>query len=79
MSDLQSEKFDIENKCSTIFVCKIVLQKFYIKIKKPNCNINISNIYDLPFDVMCFSLEKDVDETFPNESTINTFLETTCE
>ena len=34
MSDLQSETFDIENKCSTICVCKIVLQSFYIRIQK---------------------------------------------
>ena len=53
ISDLQSEKFDIENKCSTICVCKIVLQNIYIKIQKSNFNINISNISDLPFDVMC--------------------------
>ena len=58
MSEMKSEKFDIENKCSTICVCRIVLQTFYIKIQKSNCNINISNISDLPFDVMFFSLEK---------------------
>ena len=51
-------KSDIENKWSTICVCKIVLQKFNIKIKKSNRNINISNISDLTFDAMCFSLEK---------------------
>ena len=39
-------------------VCRIALQSFTSKYKKMNCNINISNISDLPFDVMCFSLEK---------------------
>ena len=58
MSDMQSEKFDIANKCSTMCVCMIVLQNFYIKIQKSNYNINISNISELPLDVMCFSLEK---------------------
>ena len=55
---MQSEKFDIKNKCSTICVCRIMLQKFYIKIQKSNCNIIISNISDLPFDVMFLKLEK---------------------
>ena len=58
MSEMQSEKSDIENKCSTMCVCRIVLQNFYIKIQKLNYNIDISNISDLPFDVICFSLEK---------------------
>ena len=79
MSEMQSEKFDIENKCSTIFVCRIVLKTFYIKIQKIEFNINISNISDLTFDVMCFSLNNDVDDTVPNEPTINRFLETNCE
>ena len=79
MSDLQSKIFNIENKCSTICVCIIVLQFFYIKIQKSNCNIIISNKSDLPFDVMCFLLKKDVDITVPDEPTINRFLETTCE
>ena len=34
MSEMKSEKFDIENKCSTICLCRIVLQTFNIKIKK---------------------------------------------
>ena len=79
MSDLQSEKFDIENKCSTICVCIIVLQNFNSKIQKSNRTINIFNISKLPFDAICFSLEKDVDDTVPSEPTINRFLETTCE
>ena len=76
MSEMQPEKFDIENKCSTICVCRIVLQFFYIKIKKSNYNINISNISELPLDVMCFSLENDFDDTVPNELTIDMFRET---
>ena len=28
------------------------------KYEKLNYNIDISNVYDIPFDVMCFSLEK---------------------
>ena len=79
MSEMQSENFDIENKCSTIYVCRIVLQNFYIKIQKSNCNINFSNISNLPFDVMCFHLKIDVDDTVPNEPTINRFLEKNCE
>ena len=51
---------------------------FTSKYKFSNFNINISNISDLPFDVMCFSLENDVDATVPNEPTINRFLETNC-
>ena len=58
MSEMQSKKFDITNKCSTMCVCRIVLQNFYIKIQKSNYNIDISNVSDLPFDGMCFSLEK---------------------
>ena len=65
MSEMQPEKFVIENKCSTICVCRIMLKTIYIKIQKSNCNINISNISDLPFDVMCFSLENYVDDTVP--------------
>ena len=79
MSDLQSENFYIENKFSTICVCKTVLQNVYIKIQKLKCYINIYNISDLTFDIMCFSLEKYVDDTVPNEPTMNRFLETTCE
>ena len=79
MSEMQSKNFDIENKCSIICVCRIVLQKFYIKIQKSNFNINISNISYLLFDVICFSIEKYVDETVPNETTINRFIETNCE
>ena len=58
MSEMQSEKFDIANKCSTMCVCGIVLKKITSKYKKSNYNIDISNISDLPFDVMCFSPEK---------------------
>ena len=58
MSEMQFKKIDVENKCSTICACRIMLQNVYIKIQKSNFNINISNISDLPFDVMCFSLEK---------------------
>ena len=58
MSEMQSEKFDIANKCSRMCVCRIVLQNFYIKIQKLNYNIDISNVSDLPFDGMFFFLEK---------------------
>ena len=58
MSEMQSEKFDTTNKCSTMCVCRIVLQNFYIKTKKSNYNIDISNVSDLPFDGMCLSLGK---------------------
>ena len=54
---MQSEKFDVTNKCSTMCVCRIVLQMFYIKIKKSNNNIDIFNVSDLPFDGMCLFLE----------------------
>ena len=56
-----------------------MLQNFNIKIQKSNRNINISNISDLTFDVICFPLENDDDETVPNEPKINRFLETTSE
>ena len=46
---------------------------FTSKCKKSNCNINISNISDLNFDVMYFSLENDVDGTVLNETKINRF------
>ena len=58
MSEMQYEKSDIQNKCSTMCVCRIVLQNFYIKIKKSNYDIDISNVSDLTFDGMCVSLEK---------------------
>ena len=76
---MQSEKIDIESECSKICACRILLQTFYIKIQNSNCNINVSNISDSPFDVMCFSLENNVDDTVPNEPTINRFLGKTCE
>ena len=57
MSDVQYKKLYIENECSTIYVCRIVLQNFSIKIQKPNCNIKLPNISHLLFDVMCFSIE----------------------
>ena len=56
MSEMQSGKIDIANKCSTVCVCRIVLQNIYIKIQKSNYNIDISNVSDLPFDVMYLSL-----------------------
>ena len=34
ISEMQSEKNDIENKRSTVCVCRIVLQFVYIKIQK---------------------------------------------
>ena len=74
MSDLQSEKINIKYKCSIICVCTITLQNFIIKIQKSNRNNNISNISELPFDVMCSSLEKDVDDTVPNEPTFYRFF-----
>ena len=76
MGEMKSEKFGIENKCNKICVCRIVLQKFNIKIQKSNCGINISNISDLPFDEMCFHLKKEFDDTVPNEPTINRFFKT---
>ena len=45
------------------------------KYKKPNSNINISKIYHLPFDMLCFKLKND--NTVSNEPTINKFLEMT--
>ena len=58
MSEMQSEKFDITNKSSTMCVCIIVLQKFHIKIKKSNYNIDISNVSELPLDGICLFHEK---------------------
>ena len=40
-----------------IYVWKLVLQKFNIKNKKSNCNINIYKILHLPFDMFCYLLE----------------------
>ena len=57
MSEMQSKKFDITNKCSTMCVCRIVLKVFTSKYKKFNYNIDISNVSDLTFDGMCFSIE----------------------
>ena len=34
-----------------------MLQNFNTEIQKWNCDINISNISNSPFDVMCISLE----------------------
>ena len=76
---MKSENFDIANKCSTICVCRILLQHFYIKIQKLNYNIDISNLSDLPFDVMFVSHKNDVYDTVPKESTIDMFLKTICE
>ena len=57
MSDLQSENSILEiNAVQFVYVesCyKILTSK-----QNLNRNIDISNIYNLPFDVMCFSLEK---------------------
>ena len=73
MSEMQSKKIDIANKCSTMCVCRIVLQIFFIKIQKSNYNVDISNVSVLIFDGMCFSLENDVDDTVPKEPTIGYF------
>ena len=59
-------------------VCRIVLQNFYINIKKSNFNIDISSVSDLPFDGMCFFLENEVDNKVPKEPTIGMFLKTIC-
>ena len=56
-------------------VCRTVLQKCYINIQKYNYNIDISNVSDLPFNVMCFSLINNIDDTVPKEPTINMFLQ----
>ena len=55
---MQSGKLYVENKCITICVCRIVWQNVYIKIQKSNYDIDISNLSDLPFDVICLSLDK---------------------
>ena len=34
MTERQSEKFDIRNKCSKMCVCKIMLQNIYDNIQK---------------------------------------------
>ena len=78
MSNLQSEKFDIEIDAAQFVYVESCYKILTSKYKKSKCNINISNISDLPFDAMCLSIEKDVDDTVPNEPTINSFLETTC-
>ena len=58
MSEMQSEKFDITNKCSTMCVCRIVLQNIYVDIQKSNYNDDISNVSDLPFDEMCLFIDE---------------------
>ena len=45
------------NKVQFVYV-KTCYKILTPKYKKPNRNINFSNISDLPFDVMCFSPEK---------------------
>ena len=42
-------------------------------------NIDISNVSDLPFDIICFSLENNVDKTVPKEPKIDMFLKSICE
>ena len=77
-------KCNPKNSILKINVVKILYvescyKHFTSKYRKLNCNINISNIPDLPFDVMCFHLKNDVDDTVPNEPTINIFLKINCE
>ena len=78
MSDFQSENSILKINAAQFVYVESCYKILTSKYKKSKCNINISNISDLPFDAMCFSIEKDVDDTVPNEPTINSFLETTC-
>ena len=55
---------------------KIVLEKFNIKIQKPNSNINISKISHLPFDMLRFFTWINYD-TVRNALKICKYLETT--
>ena len=79
MSDLQSENLILKINAVQFVYVEFCYKILTSKYKKLNRNINISNISDLPFDVMCFSLGKYVDDTVPNEPKINRFLEKTCE
>ena len=54
--DIRNQNIDNENKCSRNYVCRIVLQRFNIKIQKSKINIKFSKISHLPFDMFCFSL-----------------------
>ena len=74
MSEMQSKKLDITNKCSTMCVFRIVLQNFYINIQKSNYIIDISNVSELTLDGMCFFLENDVNDKVAKEPTIDMFL-----
>ena len=46
---------------------KFSYKKLTSKYEKSNCNINISKIYDLPFNIMCVFTWKN-DDAVPNES-----------
>ena len=65
------------NSVQCVYV-ELCYRNFTSIYKKLNYNIDISNIIDLPFDIMCFSLENDVDDTFSNEPMIDMFLGTIC-
>ena len=43
-----------------MYVWKIVLQKFNIKINKLNSNVNISTILHLTFDMLCNLLQSTI-------------------
>ena len=67
---MQSGKFEITNNCSTMCVCRIVLQNIYI-------NIQIIEMYPNYRLMKCVSfMMNEVDDTAPKEPTINMLLKT---
>ena len=76
---MQSEKSILQINAVQCVYVELFYKSFTKKYKKSNYNIDISNVSDLPFDVMCFSPENDVDDTVPKEPTIDMFLEIICE
>ena len=79
MSDLQSENSILKINAVQFVYVESCYKLLTSKYKKSSSNINISNISNLPLDVMCVFTWKHVDDTVPNEPAINRFLETTCE
>ena len=58
MSEMQSEKSILQINAVQCVYVELCYKTFTSKYKKSNYNIYIYNVSDLPFDEICFSLEK---------------------
>ena len=78
MSEIQSKNSILQINAVQCVYVELCYKNFTSKCKKSNYNIDISNVSDLPFYGICFSIGNEVDDTVPKEPTIDMFPKTIC-